>query len=103
MGAGTVDELVRWLEGDPNCRLEDGLRPAEVERAERVLEIAIPPLWRDVLLRASPIPLANGDPLCPGLREPDSPDTRRWVEAPVEGLALTPVSSGARPPRTGRR
>lgn len=82
----TVDRLVEWLDRHPGCSMGDGLSPAEIDAAERVLDIAIPPLWREVLRTVAPVPLVHGGPHCPGLGEPESPATRRWVESPVHGL-----------------
>lgn len=87
-----VDELAGWLELNGDCELEPGLTAAEIERAEQVFSIEMPPLWRQVLEVVHPMSLPK-PPRDPDgvLRWTQYPDWRLRDEAATAELSGRPV------------
>lgn len=90
-----AEELARWLELDGECVLEPGLTAVEIERAERVFGIEMPPLWRRVLGLVHPVslPVPPRDPdgvlrwrPYPDWRLRDESTTAQLVRQPVDGV-----------------
>lgn len=89
-----VAELVSWLGGRPDCRLEPGLSEAELDTAESIFGLHMPPLWRAVLTRAYPRPAEETTRTYPDWRLGDPEGTRALVEAPVRGLLFDVEHNG---------
>jgi hypothetical protein len=84
-----ADDLVGWLQRQPNTRLEDGLTAQELDQAALLLRVEFPPLWRQVLSRVLPtdgVPRPQGLPKYPDWRLRDFEHVQASIDRPVDGL-----------------
>jgi hypothetical protein len=89
-----TEGLLSWLRRRGDCDLRPGLTTAELEHAEEVLRLTVPPLWRSVLTRALPLSPAGSLARYPDWRAPAAAGTRERVEAPVEGVLFDVIENG---------
>jgi hypothetical protein len=89
-----VTRLLDWLGARTDCELAPGLDEAELDRAEQVFGITMPPLWRAVLRRAHPVPGLGAKRVYPDWRLGDEQGTHALVRRPVEGVLFDVEQNG---------
>lgn len=93
-GPDVVAELLDWLGTRTDCELAPGLDEAELDRAEQVFGISMPPLWRAVLARGHPVPRLDTRRAYPDWRLGDELATRALVRRPMDGVLFDVEQNG---------
>lgn len=92
------------LRARPDCRSEPGLTADEIRRAEDHFQLAMAPLWREVLSFVHPVELPEPPRGADGIRRwktrfpdwrlRDIPATQSLISRPVEGVLFDVEQSG---------
>ncbi|MBV9315565.1 MAG: hypothetical protein JO100_17950 [Pseudonocardia sp.] len=89
-----TEGLLEWLRRRNDCQLDPGLTQDELDHAQRVLGLTVPPQWRAVLRQAHPVMKRGAGVRYPDWRSPEDPATRALVAAPVEGVLFDVAENG---------